>query len=150
MCENGFDGNPTSIRGCLDINECNNNPCGKGAVCKNEPGHFTCECPSGFEGNPGRDGCVEVKSPGCGPSSPCPHGEHCIKDPVVKENVCVCQRGYVRDEKTGECRDINECIELRGRPACGLNAICKNLPGSYDCQCPREFVGNPFNGCQSK
>lgn len=151
MCSQGYTGNPNSVFGCTDVNECTNNPCGTGAICQNEPGHYKCECPSGFEGDPAREGCVEVKSPGCGPTQPCPSGEQCVTDNDVAENVCVCRRGYTRDDPSKPCRDINECVENRiDLSTCGLNAICKNLPGSYDCQCPPGFVGNPFSICESK
>lgn len=150
LCESGYSGVASSFSGCRDIDECLINPCGKGAICRNEPGHFSCECPLGFQGDPSTDGCIEGKSSQCGETSPCSPGEECIKDLIIGGNVCVCQRGFVRDDETGGCRDVNECIELRGRPACGLNAICNNLPGSYDCQCPPDYVGNPFNGCQRK
>ena len=116
VCLDGYSGQPDSLSGCIDIDECQNNPCGRGAVCKNELGKFMCECPSGFEGDPTRGGCIKVKSPGCSPTSPCPSGEQCVKDEFVGENVCVCQRGYVRDKGTSLCRDINECVETRGKP----------------------------------
>lgn len=89
-----------------------------------------------------------MKSPGCSDTQPCPAGEQCVADSALGENVCVCRRGYTRDQATGRCRDINECVE--NRPACGSDANCKNLPGSYDCQCPPGFVGNPFSSCESK
>lgn len=150
MCTSGFSGSPGTTLGCSDINECTNSPCGFGAVCRNEPGRFSCECPSGFEGSsPAREGCVEVKSPGCDASSPCPTGEQCVRDEQLNENVCVCQDGFMRDQSTNTCRDLNECVESGG-PVCGINAICKNLPGSYECQCPPTMVGNPFSECKRK
>lgn len=39
--------------------------------------------------------------------------------------------------------DIDECL----RPdACGNNAICRNTPGNYTCDCQPGFVGNPYDG----
>ncbi|XP_047739052.1 fibrillin-1 [Hyalella azteca] len=147
LCATGFDGSPATTLGCSDIDECANNPCGYGAACRNVPGHFTCQCPAGFEGN-AREGCAEVKSPGCDSTNPCPRAEMCIRDPQLNENVCVCQSGFTRDPSTGQCRDINECIENSFGSVCGVNAICKNLPGIYECQCPPSMVGNPFSECK--
>lgn len=86
----------------------------------------------------------------CGPEKPCPSGEQCIKDDFVGYSVCICSRGYARDPISGKCRDIDECTELKEKSACGFNAICKNMPGSYDCQCPVGFSGNPFAICEGK
>ncbi|KAJ8890121.1 hypothetical protein PR048_009628 [Dryococelus australis] len=148
ICRDGYTGS-VSTGGCVDINECAGNPCPPGAVCKNEPGSYSCECPGGFGGDPYRGGCTKTDLPfGCSKEKPCPSGEQCIMDDFVGTSVCICQRGYVRDPATGRCRDINECIELREKPACGLNALCKNLPGSYECQCPLGFSGNPFFLCE--
>ncbi|XP_014478673.1 PREDICTED: fibrillin-1-like [Dinoponera quadriceps] len=149
LCSNGYTGKPGVKDGCRDIDECAINPCPPGAICNNEPGSFSCQCPSGMTGDPYSGGCQESKAPHvCGPSAPCPAGEQCIKDEFVGSSVCICQRGYTRDHETGKCRDINECMELREKPACGVNAICKNLPGSYECQCPPGFNGNPFSLCE--
>lgn len=150
LCSNGYTGKPGLARGgCTDIDECVVNPCPPGAICNNEAGTFSCQCPSGTSGDPYSGGCKESELPHvCGPSTPCPAGEQCIKDEFVGSSVCICQRGYTRDRETGKCRDINECMELRDKPACGINAICKNLPGSYECQCPPGFNGNPFSLCE--
>ncbi|MCP6606271.1 calcium-binding EGF-like domain-containing protein, partial [Klebsiella pneumoniae] len=83
----------------------------------------------------------------CSETKPCPTGEQCIHDEFSLENVCICPEHYTRDSDTGKCRDIDECTEQRDHPACGLNAICKNLPGSYECLCPPGFNGNPFSLC---
>jgi len=147
QCSAGYTGN--SNTGCSDIDECKGNPCGPGAVCNNEPGSFSCQCPGGSNGDPFREGCSQTKKPSqCSAKSPCPGSEVCVRDEFVAESVCICQRGYLRDPKTGKCRDANECTELRDKPACGVNAVCKNLPGSYECQCPPGFNGNPFSSCE--
>ena len=148
ICAAGF------IRGganCVDIDECAESPCGTGAVCKNEPGSFTCQCPGGTSGDPYNTGCSKISHRyGCSETSLCPTGEQCIADDFNGGNVCICVQGYVRDRDTGKCRDIDECTELREKPSCGINAVCKNLPGSYDCQCPPGFNGNPFSECIGK
>lgn len=146
ICSTGY---TTSVQGCVDIDECLTNPCQQGAICKNEPGTFSCQCPGGTTGDPYRSGCTKsnIPTPGCSDSNPCPPGEQCILDDFTEASVCICVQGYVRDHDTGKCRDVDECTELREKPACGINAICKNLPGSYDCQCAPGFNGNPFLEC---
>ncbi len=149
MCSTGFTAGPRG--GCVDIDECSagQKPCASGAVCRNEPGKFVCECPSGFEGDPYKSGCVQraTAPPGCTQKNPCPAGEVCVPT-GSKQSVCACARGWVRDTTTGLCRDVNECLESPAdRPACGFRAICKNLPGSYDCSCPPNLQGNPFQSC---
>lgn len=147
ICSAGYTG--TNL-GCVDIDECAVNSCPTGAVCKNEPGSFSCQCPGGTSGDPYGSGCLRSNDPPtCSSSQPCPVGEQCISDNFGR-NVCICIQGYVRDQDNGKCRDVNECTEYRDKPACGLNAICKNLPGSYDCQCPPGFNGNPFLECAGK
>lgn len=148
ICTTGY--TPNNV-GCVDIDECAGNPCQNGAICKNEPGSFSCQCPGGTTGDPYRTGCTKTEPPfTCSASKPCPPGEQCVTDEFAGNSVCICVQGYTRDQETGKCRDINECMELKGKPTCGLNAVCKNLPGSYDCQCPPGFNGNPFSECLGK
>lgn len=150
-CAHGFNGSPASTLGCSDVDECSvagQNICGYGSVCKNEPGSFRCECPKGFDVNPSRDGCVEVKSHQCSASDPCPHSEKCVKDPQLDENVCVCEQGFKRDPQSDVCVDVNECIESSN--VCGINAICTNTIGSHKCSCPDSMVGNPFSECKGQ
>lgn len=44
--------------------------------------------------------------------------------------------------------DIDECDKVNGpNGRCGQNAVCTNTPGSFVCQCPPGFSGNPINQC---
>jgi len=46
---------------CVDVDECQNQPCGPLAVCTNTAGSFHCECEQGFMGAPPRMKCKGVK-----------------------------------------------------------------------------------------
>uniref|UniRef100_A0A182M1U8 EGF-like domain-containing protein n=1 Tax=Anopheles culicifacies TaxID=139723 RepID=A0A182M1U8_9DIPT len=142
LCSEGYTGQPGQ---CVDINECGANPCPSGAVCTNLPGGYTCQCPGGSSGDPYSGGCSKSALNACSESNPCPAGEKCILDAYSGNSVCICGQGYKRDAK-GSCRDVDECADST-KAACGVNAICKNLPGSYECQCPAGFNGNPYQSC---
>lgn len=42
---------------------------------------------------------------------------------------------------------MNECLES---DACGVNAVCQNVPGNYTCSCLQGFQGNPYDGVSLK
>ncbi|KAI3889482.1 hypothetical protein MKX03_025481 [Papaver bracteatum] len=52
-CKSGFAGNPylnsSSGGECQDIDECLNNPCGRGSICNNTIGGYTCHCQEGYK-----------------------------------------------------------------------------------------------------
>ena len=139
MCHQGYQPAGAGKTGCIDINECLGRPCGTGAFCENTPGGFRCKCPSGSSGDPNVACEGKTEKTQCSAAKPCPRGELC------SQGKCVCQRGFQR-EGNGVCRDVDECT-LSEEPACGANAFCKNLPGSFDCECPPGFNGNPFVKC---
>ena len=126
-------------RACIDIDECKALPCGEGAICENSVGTFKCKCPSGTSGDPAIK-CTGTTIKQCSSDANCRTGETCIT------GKCVCRRGFDLNPSTGKCEDINECLTT-ARPVCGVDAVCKNLPGSYECECPDGFSGNPFSRC---
>lgn len=90
---------------CLDIDECEQNPCGVNFICRNSVGSFTCEqidrcstqpCDSGYQ-------CQNAVSQ---------LGYVCIDKDECEGNPC--GQGYVCNNTPGtfECNDINECLQV--------------------------------------
>ncbi|SPP80067.1 blast:Fibrillin-1, partial [Drosophila guanche] len=148
LCAPGYTGNAALPGGCNDIDECRANPCAEKAICTNTAGGYLCQCPGGSSGDAYREGCATSKSVGCSEANPCAAGESCVQDSYTGNSVCICRQGYERNPENGQCQDLDECSALRGKSACGLNALCKNLPGSYECRCPQGHTGNPFIMCE--
>lgn len=149
LCIEGYTGSPNTPGGCNDIDECKTSPCQANAICTNTAGGYLCQCPSGSNGDPYREGCTAGKIAfTCSDSNPCRPGETCVTDSYTGSGVCICRQGYERNTESGLCQDVDECSPSRQKAACGLNALCKNLPGSYECKCPQGFSGNPFVMCE--
>uniref|UniRef100_A0A914WPV4 Cubilin n=1 Tax=Plectus sambesii TaxID=2011161 RepID=A0A914WPV4_9BILA len=150
ICDPGFKqssdaGNPT----CLDVDECESNPCYPGAACINLPGSFKCSnCPVGLTGN--GQMCVDIDE--CATNGI----NICSKNPRVD---CInsfgsykcgpCPPGY-----TGNGRI---CIP---EPPCASNpcfpsATCYNMfsslnsEGAFRCECPANMAGTGIGneGC---
>jgi hypothetical protein len=51
---------------------------------------------------------------------------------------CHCRGGYRRNPESGNCDDVDECLELFPTP-CGQLSDCKNLNGSYTCECSNGY-----------
>lgn len=141
-CKDGFYAKGSN---CEDIDECasKNSVCGVNAVCINTPGGYNCECAAGFVGTPPhvscRAPCDDVKC-----------GEHAYCKPDGIEAYCVCEEGWTFDPNdiAAGCIDINECdISLALVERCGKNANCTNTLGSFTCQCPEGYSGDPFKQC---
>lgn len=144
-CTDGYVGKSNSLPGCVDIDECVHNPCGKFAVCRNTPGGFECICPHNYRGDPYHECAIEGKEKlDCSGDLSCPANEECVS--TGGSNQCVCRRGYIREADRDICRDLNECTELRKSP-CGANAHCTNIDGGFACNCPTGFTGNAHTVC---
>ncbi|KAF0924972.1 hypothetical protein E2562_015036 [Oryza meyeriana var. granulata] len=72
QCRDGYDGNPYTLDGCQDIDECalrDQHPelrdlynCSSDGICKNTPGSYECPCKSGMRGD-GKSGTCTEKFP---------------------------------------------------------------------------------------
>lgn len=118
-CANGF---IRSSQGCVDINECEKNPCHRTALCKNQPGSYTCVCPDGQVGDP-------YVKPGCRTGAQCARSRDCADNLVCRQ---------------GKCQD--PCEDQK----CGTQAICEVTKHKQTCVCPPGHLGNPYDknlGC---
>ena len=43
----------------------------------------------------------------------------------------------------GGCTDVDECVDA----PCGENSICRNIDGSFECDCLRDFHRNAHGDC---
>ncbi|XP_048511324.1 fibrillin-1 isoform X2 [Athalia rosae] len=135
-CKNGFELNMTTFE-CQDVDECVRGltKCSNGERCVNTVGGHHCApaCPLGFQPDP----LVESL---CQDIDECESGLHsCPADSYVCVNtngsyVCdvaaPCPSGFKRDAASGECVDVDECLE---GPGCREHERCVNSAGSYDC-----------------
>ncbi|KAM7375743.1 hypothetical protein PAMP_005521 [Pampus punctatissimus] len=138
-CEPGFKLNALQTD-CIDVNECDDDPCeGKGS-CTNSYGSYTCQCHSGYSQviTQNRKFCQDVDE--CRDPSSCPNG------------VCINTLGSFQCQACGpgfrpisdRCVDVNECLNQivcsRGR--------CVNTEGSYRCNCFQGYKLTPDNICE--
>uniref|UniRef100_A0A3Q1H4M7 Nidogen 1b n=1 Tax=Acanthochromis polyacanthus TaxID=80966 RepID=A0A3Q1H4M7_9TELE len=140
-CVTGFSGDG---RYCHDIDECQAGlqVCGQNAVCRNQPGSFSCECSAGFVFASDGKTCIAENRP----VDHCQRGSHDCDVPQRalcsytggSAFVCSCLPGFTGDGRV--CRDVDECQQDR----CHRDASCSNTQGSYTCRCAPGFHGDGF------
>ncbi len=139
------------VGGCLNIDDCANNPCGDEVTCVDYLGYYqcvcdwpmqwdgaeSCVCPGGYQPD-GLGGCEDIDE--CA-GEPCNGGAVCYNYDGYYEcacqwplqpdgaNGCVCSGGFISDE-SGGCVDIDECLDN----VCG-SLDCINYDGTYECLC---------------
>jgi len=71
----------------------------------------------------------------------CKNDGVCIDKTETKAAYCNCSGiGY----NGNFCEnDINECLTNNG--GCDVNAICTNIPGSFNCSCKLGYLGDGMN-----
>uniref|UniRef100_A0A669EKP2 Latent-transforming growth factor beta-binding protein 2 n=1 Tax=Oreochromis niloticus TaxID=8128 RepID=A0A669EKP2_ORENI len=125
LCEPGFKLSALQTN-CIDVNECDEDPCeGKGR-CINSYGSYTCHCHSGYSQviTQNRKFCQDINE--CSMPNKCQNGK-CVN--TEGSYTCECNAGYAKSRR-GVCEDIDECRDPSSCP----NGVCVNTLGSFRCQ----------------
>uniref|UniRef100_A0A8C9R6U4 Hemicentin-1 n=1 Tax=Scleropages formosus TaxID=113540 RepID=A0A8C9R6U4_SCLFO len=96
-------------------------------------------CPGGFKAAHGH--CLDINE--CESKDMCQH--ECMNTPGSYR--CLCPNGYRLMTNGKTCQDIDECLEQSIQ--CGLNRMCFNMRGSYQCidtPCPPNYQRDPSTG----
>ncbi|KAL1178162.1 hypothetical protein V6Z11_A03G078900 [Gossypium hirsutum] len=95
----------------------------------------------------GNQSCMEAKMDV--DNYACKQNSDCIDPENGRGYLCKCLHGFQGNPYLSYgCQDINECETLK--PCSGT---CHNLPGSYNCSCPKGFEGDgqkKGTGCNPK
>ena len=89
------------------------------------------------------DLCIDIDE--CKTAEICEENEQC--ENLFGSFMCVCAAGFVRNNQSEICDDIDECEE--GTAECGANSSCENTIGAYDCPCNSGFE-DVDGSCQGK
>ncbi|KAL7263050.1 hypothetical protein ACSBR1_001261 [Camellia fascicularis] len=84
--------------------------------------------------------CDEAKrnltSYACGDNSDCSEAEDC------NGYICKCSKGYEGNAYLSDgCKDIDECVDPNLN-RCVEESKCLNMPGNYECSCPKRYHGD--------
>lgn len=147
---------------CHDV--CDEDSCGKNAVCIAEDHKAVCQCPPGYKGSP----IAEVECVPTDTCSPNPCHSSAVCESSTSGPHCRCPPGLVGDPFTYGCRPEGNCPQgdsdcpahsvcQRGRcinpcetKQCGANAICKVVNRKGVCSCPAKYQPSPAgpqDGC---
>jgi hypothetical protein len=152
---------------CIDIDDCatDNGGCRNGATCHNHPGPMrTCDCAEGYKGC--GDPFCETDCNECETVEPCHPSASCTVDPPLFSCQCnaefygdgftcqecdTCADGYKQVKNCSPtsnrvCSNIDECAINEDN--CAENAGCRDLPGSFECQCQPGYWGDGVQGQQ--
>lgn len=161
VCNAGYIAPSDGRSGCVDVNECiqgnaltgmtpislngnprasvalangqnSSHPCGRNALCRNQPGTFDCVCPPGYSGN-AYEACVQdvtrnqqLQQPSIGQNAfgnyqqeprtsmcnePCPRGQVCIDGQCVSSNGAGSELTLCRNDQ--DCQSDQACEYLQ-------------------------------------
>uniref|UniRef100_A0AAZ3QCD6 Latent-transforming growth factor beta-binding protein 1 n=1 Tax=Oncorhynchus tshawytscha TaxID=74940 RepID=A0AAZ3QCD6_ONCTS len=117
---------------CIDVNECEGDPCGGKGRCVNTFGSYTCQCYSGYSQPLFVTSLSDLFWGFCADINECDMANKCQDGDCVNTEgsyTCECKSGYAKSWK-GPCEDVDEC---QGPSPCP-SGRCVNTPGSFQCQ----------------
>ncbi|XP_035686333.1 uncharacterized protein LOC118422720 isoform X1 [Branchiostoma floridae] len=116
---------------CIDIDECESDPCQNGGTCINLENSYRCQCPEQYKG-------VNCDTERNCYNFPCQNGGTCIEGtsptPSISGRNCTCPQGFTGvscEDDVDECSLPNNCVV----------GTCRNLVGSYECTCKVGYDG---------
>lgn len=119
-CFTGWEG----VRCEEDMNECSRSNGGCEHECNNTRGSYHCWCRHGYRLS-GHHACVDVDE--CVETPDVCGTAHCGN--LIGSHECLCEEGFVYDNLTKSCTDVDECES----GVC--EEECVNTPGSFRCYC---------------
>lgn len=153
--------NEHGVTSCDDLDECSDgtHSCDdSNAQCDNTFGSYNCTCNDGFEGD--GHSCQkiiiskdttdvdtsldDVQKVSCELKKCDLERSYCTIEADNVTAVCLCLDGFYQIGRGAYCHDELECDRDN---ACGENAFCIELQGTYRCQCQSGYVGDPYKGC---
>ncbi|XP_047005580.1 fibulin-2 isoform X2 [Ictalurus punctatus] len=120
---------------CIDVNECENNPCSQ--ECANIYGSYQCYCRVGYYLKEDGHTCEDIDECSQSIGNMCTF--QCVN--VQGSYQCACPpHGYSMSPNGRTCQDIDECAT--GTHNCSTTQTCYNIQGGFRClsfTCPENY-----------
>eukprot|EP00922_Rhytidocystis_sp_ex-Travisia-forbesii_P003237 GHVS01004741.1.p1 GENE.GHVS01004741.1~~GHVS01004741.1.p1 ORF type:complete len:764 (+),score=110.17 GHVS01004741.1:138-2429(+) len=137
-CPRGYGGDgKRDGQGCVNIDECliGSHSCNmRTQDCLDTPGDYHCVCKRGYAVAPDKRTCLDVDECTINNMNVCDDlTSKCYNLEGTYECRCL-QPGTILDERSGRCRDLDECKD-KGGVMNPCDQLCTNIEGSVKCGC---------------
>ncbi|XP_019628723.1 PREDICTED: fibropellin-1-like [Branchiostoma belcheri] len=135
VCLTGFTGDLCQI----DIDDCQNDPCGLHGRCVDGVNSYSCSCDVGYQGQHCQEQLQLCHPNPCRNNGfCCAYGQPCGQHLQPGERECYCTNGY-----TGQlCQvELDECSQPDVHPPCLNDGLCLDAVGDYTCLCAAGYTG---------